>query len=284
MASVDPMATSLDVDDDVELLAPEVEPMPEEHLHRVLVDQMAAGLSARFAAADDVAVFARLAWFPDRDKPALRLDPDVMVVFGRPPGQRRSFKAWVEGGAVPAVIIEVRSQEDSDLDYHRRLGRAYQYGVPEVVVVNPHALGGAEVRHLRAGVEGYQIAGLSTDAGEWVPLESLGIRMAGGDSLHVREGDREWPTTAGAFQRMWAEMARADREAARTQAEAVRADRQAAFAAQERARADEERKRAEHERKRAEHERKRADEERERADRLLARLRAAGLEPGADLS
>ncbi|GAB4347808.1 MAG: hypothetical protein Fur0042_14350 [Cyanophyceae cyanobacterium] len=50
-------------------------------------------------------------------------------------------------------------------------------------------------------------------------------------------------------------------------------------AAQERERAGRERERAERERERAERERERAERERERAERLLAQLRAAGLEP-----
>ncbi|MCB0086206.1 MAG: Uma2 family endonuclease, partial [Caldilineaceae bacterium] len=47
----------------------------------------------------------------------------------------------------------------------------------------------------------------------------------------------------------------------------------------ERQRAEEERQRAENERQRAEEEHARAEKERQRANRLLAQLRAAGLEP-----
>lgn len=48
---------------------------------------------------------------------------------------------------------------------------------------------------------------------------------------------------------------------------------------QETQRVEEERQRAEQERQRAEQERQRAEQERQRADRLLAQLRAAGIEP-----
>ena len=143
MATVPPMPWQLDVEDDVVLLAPEEETVPEHDVHRVLVDLLAAGLVALFADRDDVAVFCRLAWFPDRDDTRVRLDPDVMVVFGRPPGPRKRYKAWMEGGVSPAVLVEVWSDDDTDADYRRRLGRARRYGVEEVVIVDPFAPGGA---------------------------------------------------------------------------------------------------------------------------------------------
>ena len=64
MATVPRMTAHADVVDDVELLVPEEETVPEHDLHRILVDLLAAGLVGRFADAADVAVFSRLAWFP----------------------------------------------------------------------------------------------------------------------------------------------------------------------------------------------------------------------------
>jgi Uma2 family endonuclease len=110
MANVQRVPPDLGVDD-VVLLVPEEETVPEHDLHRLLVDQLAAGVRAWFAGHDDVAVHSRLAWFPDRSDTRVRLDPDVMVVHGRPQGERKSFKSWVEGGAVPQVILEVRSED-----------------------------------------------------------------------------------------------------------------------------------------------------------------------------
>lgn len=241
MATV-PHMTASDVDDDVVLLAPEEETVPEDDLHRVLVDLMAAGLGRRFAGAPDVAVFARLAWFPDRSNTRIRLDPDVMVVRGRPPGRRKSYKAWVEDQVAPAVIIEVWSEDDTDADYRTRLERARRYGVQEAVIVAPFAPGGVRVQHLVADPDDptrFRSAGTSTRPDQLVIVESLGIAMTGGPELLVVDDGQRWPTTAEAFQQARDESARAQREAAR------------------------------------------ADQESARAERLLAQLRAAGIDPQA---
>lgn len=260
MGNVSRMSPHVELEDDVELLAPEEEMLPEHDLHRVLVDLIAAGLVARFADAGDVAVFARLAWFPDRSDTRIRLDPDVMVVRGRPPGPRKSYKAWQEDGVPPAVIIEVWSDDDTDADYRRRLSRAHRYGVSEVVIVDPFAAGGARIEHLRSDGERFRSVAMSASPDRLVILDSLGISMAGGDELAVIEDGSRWPTTAEAFRQARDERERAERES-------VRADREAARAEQEAARAEQETARAEH--------------EAARADRLAERLRAAGIDPDA---
>jgi Uma2 family endonuclease len=230
VAKVPRMSAEGEFDDDVELLVPEEEMVPEHDLHRVLVDLLAAGLVARFADADDVAVFSRLAWFPDRSDTRIRLDPDVMIVRGRPPGPRKSYKAWREDGVPPQVIVEVWSDDDTDADYRRRLDRARRYGVEEVVIIDPFAVGGVRIEHLRADGDRFRSVATSTSAEDPVVVESLGIRLAGGDELRVFDNSHPWPTTAEAFRLARSEAARADAEAARADAEAARADAEAARA------------------------------------------------------
>ncbi len=274
MATVGRVGAQAEVEDDVVLLAPEEETVPEHDVHRVMVDLLAAGLVARFAGAQDVAVFSRLAWFPDRSNTRIRLDPDVMVVRGRPPGPRKSFKDWMEDGVVPSVVVEVWSDEDTDADYRRRLGRMHTYGVPEVVIVDPFAPGGVRVEHLRLHGDGYRVVGSSSSSDRPLVIESLGVTLAGGPELEVREDGRRWPTTAEAFRMAWVEADRADAEARRADVEAGRADAEGR-------RADAEAGRADAEGRRADAEAGRADAEAQRAERLAARLRAAGIDPEA---
>lgn len=280
MSTVRQVATQTEVDD-VVLLAPEEETVPEHDVHRVLVDLLAAGLVARFARADDVAVFSRLAWFPDRSDTRIRLDPDVMVIRGRPPGPRKSYKDWMEGGVVPAVVIEVWSDTDTDTDadYRRRLERMRTYGVGEVIIVDPFAPGGVRVEHLREHGGGYRVVGSSSAPDRPLVVESLGVTFAGGPELEVREDGRRWQTTAEAFRTAWAEADRADAEALRADAQSRRADAQSRRADAQSRRADAEAGRAEAEAGRAEAEARRADAEGQRAERLAAQLRAAGIDP-----
>lgn len=80
-----PAVTAPTVDEHgVLLLAPEFETVSEHSRHAQEVNRVVTGLRARYAGRDDVAVHDRLAWFPDRDDTSIRLDPDVMDVFGRP--------------------------------------------------------------------------------------------------------------------------------------------------------------------------------------------------------
>ena len=246
----------MQVETDVVLLAPEEEPVPEHALHQRLVDLLWAGLAARFAERDDVAVHARLAWFPDREDTGIRLDPDVLIAFGRPPAPRSSWRAWDEDGVAPTVIVEVWSEHDTDAEYRRRLGRARRYGVEEVVVVDPFSPGGVRVEHLvadPADPAAWRTAAVSVHPDRPVALPRLGIGMAGGPKLVVTDPQGAWLDTPAAVIAARAEAARADAEAARADAEAARADAEAA----------------------------RAGTEAARAERLAARLRAAGLDPDA---
>jgi Uma2 family endonuclease len=50
-----------------------------------------------------------LFWYPVQGHPEIVVAPDVMVAFGRPKGERRSYKQWEEAGVAPQVAVEVLS-------------------------------------------------------------------------------------------------------------------------------------------------------------------------------
>lgn len=202
----------------VVLLAPEVETVPEDTEHEQIVDTLLLGLRHRYAERDDVQVFGRLAWFPDRTDTRIRVDPDVMVVIGRPGGPRSSYRTWAEDGVVPSVIIEVVSRRDSDADHARRLGLARAHGVEEVVLVSPHAVGGVHVERLRPDPEDptrFRTVAVSTDPSAPVELPVLGIRIAGGRQVVVTDEHGEWPDPLELLTKLRSQTARAEREAAR---------------------------------------------------------------------
>lgn len=202
--------------------------VPESDVHRRLVDMLAAWLDARFSDRDDVAVFARLAWFPDIDDTRIRLDPDVMVVFGRPPGPRRSYKAWEEGDVAPTVLLEVWSEDDTEAGYETRLERARRYGVAEVVLIHPFAPGAVRVEHLAADsaeADRFRATAASVRAEDEIGVETLGIWLAGGPVLRARDEAGVWQPTSDTVEQLqqavaqaYAQRARADRLAARLRA------------------------------------------------------------------
>ena len=67
------------------------------------------GLDALFRHDPDVFVAGDLLWYPVEGKPKIRIGPDVLVAFGRPKGERGSYRQWEEGGIAPQVVFEILS-------------------------------------------------------------------------------------------------------------------------------------------------------------------------------
>src|SRR5262245_12595708 len=64
---------------------------------------IAGNLAARFRDRDDVLVGGNQFWYPEEGHPEVKQAPDVFVVFGRPKGDRSSYKEWEEGD-VPLTV------------------------------------------------------------------------------------------------------------------------------------------------------------------------------------
>jgi Uma2 family endonuclease len=94
-------------------------------------------LSALFRERLDVFVAANLLWYALEGEPEVRAAPDVLVVFGRPRGDRGSYRQWEEDGIPVTVVFEVLSpgndyeeMDDKQLFYE-------EHGVLEYYVYNP---------------------------------------------------------------------------------------------------------------------------------------------------
>ena len=61
-------------------------------------------LERLFASDANVFIAGDLLWYPVEGNPKLRQAPDVMVVIGRPKGNRGSYRQWEEGGIAPHSI------------------------------------------------------------------------------------------------------------------------------------------------------------------------------------
>jgi Uma2 family endonuclease len=91
----------------------------------------------------DVFIAADLAWYPVQveEPPAPCQAPDVMVVFGRLKGARRSYLQWKEANIGPQVVFEILSASNKTrkgiegMDYKFQF---YQrYGVEEYYIYDP---------------------------------------------------------------------------------------------------------------------------------------------------
>ena len=88
---------------------------------------------------DDPQVFVvgDLLWYPVEGHPEIRVAPDAMVVFGRPKGDRGSYRQWEEGGIGPQVVFEVLSPGNTLKEMAKKQRFYDRYGVEEYYLYDP---------------------------------------------------------------------------------------------------------------------------------------------------
>ena len=219
-------------------------------------------LETLFGERADVFVAGDLLWYPVEGEPDICRAPDAMVVFGRPKGDRGSYRQWEEAGIGPQVVFEVQSPTNSMQEMQRKLEFYETHGVEEYYVYDPEPE--------RNELTGYQRQGERLRPIEemhgWVSPR-LGIRfdMAGAELRLFR------PDGTPFRSHLELEQARERERVAREEAEAAR----------ERERMAREQERVAREEAEAARERERMAREQaeQRAAALAARLRALGIEP-----
>jgi Uma2 family endonuclease len=93
-------------------------------------------LTALFAGVD-VFVAADLLWYPVEGEPTIRFAPDVLVVFGRPRGDRGSYRQWEEGDIPVTVVFEILSPNRKPTEMIDKLDFYDEYGVEEFYIYDP---------------------------------------------------------------------------------------------------------------------------------------------------
>jgi Uma2 family endonuclease len=94
-------------------------------------------LAALFRNRADVFVAANLNWFPVEGRSDLVNAPDVLVVFGRPKGDRRSYKQWEEGNVPLTVVFEILSPSNTVLEMDDKQVFYEEHGVEEYYIYDP---------------------------------------------------------------------------------------------------------------------------------------------------
>jgi Uma2 family endonuclease len=216
-------------------------PMSDNTLQFRWIVTIKEGADALFHHDPDVFVAGDLLWYPVEGEPKIRIGPDVLVAFGRPKGERGSYKQWEEGGIAPQVVFEILSPGNRLTELFRKFRFYQRYGVEEYYVYDPDH--GPLEGWLRAG---RRLKAIRKMAGFISPRLQIRFEPGEGpDSLVIIRPDGNPFLTYGQLM---------------VQFEA-------------------ERQRAEAERRRTEAERQRAEVERQRAERYLAKLRELGIEP-----
>jgi len=235
-------------------------PMADNTLQFRWIVKLHGGLDTLFRHDPNVFVAGDLLWYPVEGNNTLSAAPDVMVAFGRPKGDRGSYRQWEEDGIAPHVVFEIRSPGNRPADILGKFRFYDRFGVEEYYLFDPDT----------QQLEGWlrtdgRLQGIEHIDGWTSPRLGIRFDLSSGELRILRPDGRPLVT--------YVEMA-AEAEQAYEQVEQERRQVE-----RERQRADQERQRADQERQRADQERQRADQERQRVERLMAQLRAAGVEP-----
>lgn len=97
-------------------------------------------LELLFADRPDVFVAGDLLWYPVEGDNKIRQAPDTMVVFGRPKGDRGSYRQWEENNITPQVVFEIVSPGDRLRKMFNKFKFYEHYGVEEYYVYDPDSL------------------------------------------------------------------------------------------------------------------------------------------------
>ena len=90
-----------------------------------------------YATNDRVFVAGDLLWYPIEGNNALCQAPDVMVVFGRPKGDRGSYQQWKEDQLPPQVVFEILSPSNRLKEMTKKFKFYDDYGVEEYYLYDP---------------------------------------------------------------------------------------------------------------------------------------------------
>jgi|SRR5262245_10388778 len=96
-----------------------------------------ANLAALFMDNGDVFVGGNLMWYPVEGEPEVKEAPDVFVVFGRPKGDRRSYRQWEENNVPMTIVFEVLSPGNDPWEMDNKLGFYEEHGVEEYYLYDP---------------------------------------------------------------------------------------------------------------------------------------------------
>ena len=215
------------------------EPMAQNTRQYRWIVTIQGGLAALFRNRPDVFVAADLFWYPIEGDNKTRVAPDVMVVFGRPKGDRDSYKQWEEGNIAPQVVFEVASPGNTPGEWVSKTLFYERFGVQEFYIYDPDS----------GELQGY----IRDASGHLRPVESMRgwVSPLLGVRFDVEGLELVLTTPEGERFRSYEEVVAAFEEAQRL---------------------------LEQERQRAEAERLRAEAERQRAEQLAQKLRELGVD------
>ncbi len=130
------MTSPVERDEFLEVVYPESDgkPRAENDIHYRWIVTIKENLNALLS---DAYVAADLFWYPVRGNPNIKQAPDVMVAFGRPKGDRGSYRQWEEADVAPQVVFEILSPGNTHIEMVNKQRFYRRYGVEEYYEYDP---------------------------------------------------------------------------------------------------------------------------------------------------
>jgi Uma2 family endonuclease len=154
------------------------QPMSDNTLQFSWIVKIKENLEILFAANPNVFIAGDLLWYPVEGNNTTRRAPDTMVAFGRPKGDRGSYKQWLEDQIAPQVVFEILFPGNRLAEMTVKLEFYDQYGVEEYYIYDPDRVD--FTGWLRQDV---RLQGISEISG-WISPR-LGVRFELGDELEI---------------------------------------------------------------------------------------------------
>jgi Uma2 family endonuclease len=138
-SGVKSMVQQLIPDNPIEVIYPERDgqPMADNTRQFRWIVVIKENLELLFRDRPEVFVAGDLLWYPVEGDNKLRQAPDVLVVFGRPKGDRGSYRQWQEENIPPQVVFEILSPGNRFGEMLRKLEFYQRYGVEEYYLYDP---------------------------------------------------------------------------------------------------------------------------------------------------
>ena len=85
----------------------------------------------------DAFIAGDLLWYPIEGDNVTCASPDVMVILGRPKGDRGSYQQWKEGNVAPKVTFEIMSPSNTQREMQEKRTFYETHGVDEFYIYDP---------------------------------------------------------------------------------------------------------------------------------------------------
>ena len=240
------------------------QPMADNTVQFRWIQTIEGELEGLFEQDPDVFVAGDLLWYPVEFQPEVRVAPDVLIAFGRPKGDRGSYRQWDEGGIAPQVVFEILSPGNRRAAMEEKRDFYEKYGVEEYYIYDPDR--GRLTGYLRSDDAFVKIAAMK---GWTSPRLKIRFEMVDGElSLYHPDGRR-----FASHREVTLRWANAEAKLKLSDAKAKQAEAEKKIAREAEAKAEEMAAKAEAEKKELEAEKRRADAV---SENLRARLRALG--------